>query len=290
MATYSDTPLAREEAVTFHNGSATLAGTLVLPPLNYPCPGVVLIHGSGDDTRDDYRVFADHFAQHGIASLIYDKRGVGASTGSWRAGTFAELAGDALAGVRLLSQRADIDQQRTGLWGCSEGGWVAPLAASQSAQVRFVVAVSPPGMSPAAQEEYRRKLLIKGSSRSRLRRAWRRANMRLLVHILRHSPKRLLPGRAGYFARTMDFDPIRYWKAVTQPALLIFGADDQAVPPQQSAERIASALQAAGNRDYTLQTFPAADHGIRCYTAATQKRTFAPGYLDTVADWIVARV
>lgn len=288
MATYSGTPLAREEAVTFHNGSATLAGTLVLPQLNSPCPGVVLIHGSGDDTRDDYRVFADRFAQHGIASLIYDKRGVGASTGSWRAGTFAELAGDALAGLRLLAQRAEIDPERIGLWGCSEGGWVAPLAASQSAEVRFVVAVSPPGMSSATQEEYRRKLLIMGSSRSRLRRAWRMANMRLLFRVLRHSPKRLLPGLAGYFARTMDFDPLPYWKMVTQPVLLIFGAEDKAVPPQQSAAMIEAALREAGNQDFTIRVFPNGDHGIQFRDAETEKRMFVPGYLDMVAAWIAA--
>jgi dipeptidyl aminopeptidase/acylaminoacyl peptidase len=289
MATYSDTPLAREEAVTFHNGSATLAGTLVLPRLKSPCPGVVLIHGSGDDTRDDYRMFADHFAQHGIACLIYDKRGVGASTGSWRAGTFAELADDALAGVRLLAQHAEIDQQRIGLWGCSEGGWVAPLAASQSAQVRFVVAVSPPGMSPVAQEEYRRKLLIMGSSRFRLRRAWRRANIRMLFRILRHSPKRLLPGLAGYFARTMDFDPLQYWKGVTQPVLLIFGADDKAVPPQQSAAMIEAALREAGNQDFTIRIFPNGDHGIQFRNGETKQRMFVPGYLDMVATWIAVR-
>jgi uncharacterized protein len=132
MATHPERPLVREEAVTFHTGSVILAGTLVLPRRDHHCLGVVLIHGSGDDTRTDYRVFAEHFAEHGIASLIYDKRGVGESTGSWRAGTFAELAGDALAGMSLLAQRGEIDEEHIGLWGCSEGGWVAPLAASQS--------------------------------------------------------------------------------------------------------------------------------------------------------------
>ncbi len=275
--------------MTFHNGSVALAGTLVLPRLNHPCPGVVLIHGSGDDTRDDYRIFADYFARQGIASLIYDKRGVGKSRGSWRAGAFAELASDALAGVHLLAQRGEINKDCIGLWGCSEGGWVAPLAASQSPQVRFVVAISPPGMSPAAQEQYRRALLIKERTHSRLRRARGRASMRLMFGVLRHAPKRLLPGLAGYFARTMDFDPLPYWKAVTQPVLLVFGAEDKAVPPQQSAAMIEAALQQAGNQDYTIRIFPGGDHGIQHRDAETQKRVFVPGYLDTVSAWIAAR-
>ena len=143
--TLAQAPLIHEEVVMFHNGEVTLGGTLLLPETPRPCPGVALVHGSGDDTRDDYRVFARYFAERGIATLIYDKRGVGASTGSWRAGTFTELAGDALAAVRLLAQRGDIDSRRIGLWGCSEGGWVAPLAASQSPDVRFLVAISAAG-------------------------------------------------------------------------------------------------------------------------------------------------
>lgn len=286
--TSSASALIHEEDVTFHNERVTLAGTLLVPHAPRPCPGVALVHGSGDDTRDDYRVFAQYFAARGIATLIYDKRGVGASTGNWRAGTFADLAEDALAAVRLLAQRDEIDARRIGLWGCSEGGWVAPLAASQSPDVRFLVAVSAPGMSPAAQEDYRRKLLIAGNP-SRLPRAWRMTGMRLMFGTLRHAPSRLLPGMAGYFARTMDFDPLPAWRTITQPTLLIYGAEDKAVPPQRSAAQIEDALRATGNRDYTIRTFPGADHGIRCYDATTQQRTFAPGYLDTVVQWIATR-
>ena len=281
--------LIHEEEVTFHNGQVTLAGTLLLPAAPRPCPAVALVHGSGDDTRDDYRVYAQHFAAHGIATLIYDKRGVGASTGRWRAGTFTELAEDALAGVRLLARREEIAARRVGLWGCSEGGWVAPLAASRAPDVRFLVAVSAAGMSPAMQETYRRTLLIEVGNPSRMRRAWRMAGMRLMFGTLRHAPQRLLPGMAGYFARTMDYDPPPTWRTIIQPTLLVYGAEDKAVPPQESAEMIASALQAAGNHNYTIQTFPGADHGIRYYDAATQKRAFAPGYLDAVAHWIAAR-
>jgi pimeloyl-ACP methyl ester carboxylesterase len=155
--------------------------------------------------------------------------------------------------------------------------------------VRFVVAISPPGMSPAAQEVYRRKLLIEEGSRYRLHRAWRRANMRLMFSALRHAPNRLLPGLAGYFARTMGFDPLPFWRTITQPALLIFGADDKAVPPQQSAAMIERALRESGHHDYRIRIFPGGDHGIQYFDIATQKGMFVPGYLDGVADWIITR-
>ena len=129
----------RREEVTFRNGAVSLAGTLTLPSGIKPHPAVVFIHGSGPDSRENYSFYAELFARHGIATLIYDKRGVGASTGDWRRVHFRDLAEDALAGVRLLRSHKDIDASRIGLWGGSNGGWVAPLAASLSNDVAFVI-------------------------------------------------------------------------------------------------------------------------------------------------------
>ena len=64
-----------EEQVKYQNGDVALAATLVTSGSGGPHPAVVFIHGSGRQTRDYYRIFADHFAKHGIAGLVYDKRG-----------------------------------------------------------------------------------------------------------------------------------------------------------------------------------------------------------------------
>ncbi len=280
-------PEVRQQDVTIQHGAVTLAGTLYLPQLDQRCPAVTLVHGSGDDTREGYRVFAQHFAERGIACLIYDKRGVGASTGSWRSGTFAELASDALAGAHLLAQRDEVDPRCVGLWGCSEGGWVIPLAAGER-EVAFLVAISAAGVSPARQEIYRRTLLVEAKD-SRMGRALGKARMRAMFGLLRMLPSGALPGVAGYFARTMDFDPEPVWRQVTQPVLLVYGAADASVPPRQSADIIARALQSAGNERHTILVFSDADHGIQTLNLATHERAFAPGYLDAVADWILAR-
>ena len=68
----------RQEEVRFQNGQVTLAGTLYVPSGSGPHPAVIFIHGSGDDSRETYRYYADILARRGIAVLIYDKRGVGA--------------------------------------------------------------------------------------------------------------------------------------------------------------------------------------------------------------------
>jgi len=127
-----------EEWVTFRNGEVTLFGRLDLPQGPGPHPAVVLVHGSGKEAATDFYCAGDFFAPNGIATLTYDKRGTGRSTGEYTF-DFEELASDVVAAVRYLKTRADIDSTRIGLSGYSQGGWVAPLAASMTRDVRYVI-------------------------------------------------------------------------------------------------------------------------------------------------------
>ena len=102
----------------------------------------MLLHGSGPESRwGPNRFLADRLARAGVAALIYDKRGSGVSGGDWRKASFADLAEDALAGVRLLAARADIDPAKIGLLGYSQEGAIAPLAATRAPNaIAFIVA------------------------------------------------------------------------------------------------------------------------------------------------------
>ena len=120
----------RTEAVRFQSGDVTLAGTLFIPDERGRHPAIVLFHGSGPEPRNPS--VADWFARHGVIVLTYDKRGVGESTGDFRAVSFTELADDGLAAIQLLRARPDVDAERIGVWGLSQGGWLGPLAASRS--------------------------------------------------------------------------------------------------------------------------------------------------------------
>ncbi len=99
--------------------------------------------------------YADVFVRNGIAVLIHDKRGTGSSTGNWARATFDDLADDALAGVKLLKGRPEINPAQIGLQGTSLGGWVAPLAASRSSDVAFVIVESAPALTPLEHEKLR---------------------------------------------------------------------------------------------------------------------------------------
>ena len=127
-----------QEEVSFQNGDVSLRGTLSTPATKGLHPALVLIHGSGPARRPG-GFWIPFFARHGIAVLVFDKRGAGESTGDWRKSTYQDLAADALAAVQLLKRQKGIDPKQIGLWGNSEGGWVAPLAASQSTDIAFLI-------------------------------------------------------------------------------------------------------------------------------------------------------
>jgi uncharacterized protein len=127
-----------ETFFTFPSGELTLRGKLVTPAGKGPFPAVVLVHGSGDESAVDYYSDPYLFASHGIATLVFDKRGTGESEGEYTQ-NFHLLARDVLAAVEQLRGRREIDPSRLHLAGYSQGGWIAPLAASQTQGIRSLL-------------------------------------------------------------------------------------------------------------------------------------------------------
>ena len=275
-----------------------------------------MLHGSGDSDRDGNGYFPpvrEHFLRRGIAVLCYDKPGVGGSSGDWRRQNGYDRADEALAAVRFLRGHGAIDRARVGLWGISQGGWIAPLAASIDPAVAFVVAVSGPGVSPAEQNAYdvETRMRADGWEEDRVRRAvaYVRALMRsaaanesygrveeTLLRAARGEPWYgyfELPDAEmwAFFAGEgkVDFDPEPVLERVAQPLLAIFGERDQLVPVARSVEVYERALTGAGNRDFTIRVFPGANHGIGLTDRQTEPEHFAPGYLDLMAGWILER-
>lgn len=314
------TDTVRDLPITFRSGDATLAGTLFLPDDGRRHPAVVLFHGSGPEPRDTF--MARWFAEHGVAALTYDKRGVGASTGDFRAVSFTALAADGLAALALLKARPDIDPARIGVWGLSQGGWLGPLAASQSSDVAFVIAVSGPGVTPAEQmifyyanqlrdrgfgdadvqqaSELRRTvwhLLSTGDGNEGARDALDRARGTRWLEALadqndglfRRPATEILRSTALreriWFREEANYDPTVALRVLSVPALFIFGADDALVPVERSVSIIRSTLTAAGYRAFSIIVFPGADHAISV-SSADGRRALASGYLDAIENWL----
>lgn len=142
-----------QREVHFNNFAAhdQLAGTLSLPNGAGPFPAVVLVSGTGHNTRDEdvrghkvFLVLADALNRQGFAVLRYDMRGVGGSSGDYDAATTADFASDAGAAVAWLKTQAEIDGSRIGVLGHSEGGIIAPAVAATDKGVAFVVMIAGP--------------------------------------------------------------------------------------------------------------------------------------------------
>lgn len=304
--TFTETPL------TFTNGDVTLAGTLKLPLGRGPFPALVLIHGSGPGGRDQLESMARFFCQLGVAALSYDKRGCGASTGDWKTVGLETLADDALAGVELLRSRPEIDAERVGLWGISQGGWIAPLAAGKSSHVAFVINHSGPGVSPRRQDTYMMSRLLAmqdvpeesielaitvlntlydygqgKSSASDLDQAVEQTLGKPgLEDFAGLSSQEVIPDSmyaqqvigdpAWFFHIYPDHDALSPYRKLRCPVLVVYGRLDYTVPVDESVAAIDGALEESGHSDYDIEVLERTGHGMLVMDPANPQRPATP--------------
>lgn len=308
----------REQDVSFTSGDVTIAGTLLSPVAPGRHPGLVMVHGSGPVKRDTLRPFADHFARNGVAVLITDKRGSGASSGNWARATFDDLAADALAGVHYLRGRPDILPRAIGLHGISMGGWVAPLAATRSRDVAFVVVESAPTLTPREHERLRVESQLRADSFEREDIARALSFMDLKFEVARTgehwdrlsaaiasnadaswlsytNPPDTLESLRWHWDHIFGYDPIPALARLEVPMLVLYGELDSIVPPRVHRTRMEEALAAADRHNVTIHVFENANHGFfQAMTGGRQEYPslagFVDGYFETRTRWVLDQV
>jgi pimeloyl-ACP methyl ester carboxylesterase len=300
-------PPYKQEEVKIQSGPITLAGTLTLPDSPPPFPAVVLITGSGPQNRDEevfgmkpFRLIADAFTRKGIAVLRCDDRGVGGSTGSTPQSSSADFADDALAEVQYLKGRPEIDKARIGLLGHSEGGIVAPIAASRSSDVAFIVLLSGTAVTGEKILYTQSELIIRaaGGTEEAVRKnaeiqklifaavragtGWDRvaevmtAEMRTALDAAPASQQlppdkrdaliksrvdaQVTSSRTPWFKFFLDYDPAPTLQKVKCPVLAVFGERDLQVPAALNRDPMERALKSGGNAAYTIEVMPRANH------------------------------
>jgi pimeloyl-ACP methyl ester carboxylesterase len=294
-----------EEEVTFRNDQAkvTLAGTLTRPRGNGALPpAVVLMSGSGPDDRDaltaghkPFLVLADYLTRRGIAVLRFDDRGVGKSTGVFSQATTEDLAGDAQAAVEFLKERKDIDPQRIGLIGHSDGGTGAALLASRMPDVAFVVLLGAPGVPGEKLIVRQTELGLKALGVKEHQVEWQVGVQKQVAELMKREPDAAKAGTAlkqlvaDVNAKLTDEDRqrmgvdkafkinmvvgspawLRYfvtndpWPTLAKvrcPVLALNGDKDLIVWSRDSLPEIERALKEGGNPDYTVKELPGLNH------------------------------
>ncbi len=256
---------------------------------------LVAIHGAGAGTRDSYPLYGhlhETLPSIGVGVATFDRRGEGDSQGEVTRGRFEAQARDALAIAEALGV------ERVGLWGFSQGGWVAPLAATLSEDVAFVITIAATGVTPAEQMIYsnRRALELAGYGPVAVERVTGlRREIDAWAHDAGPAPDLsavadepwfpltyLPPARPEDFSdeekrswiAEMDFDPRPVFAAVRVPVLAFMGERDSVSPVEPS-------VAAWPQDDATVVVVPDAEHDL-----SLPDGTLSPLYEQTLVEWL----
>jgi pimeloyl-ACP methyl ester carboxylesterase len=240
------------EDVCFVNEGDTLSGTIVVSNTTILCPAVIMIHGSGKATRDI--PYAKKLAEKGLAVLTYDKRGCGNSGGEYvgnlnvSTGNLELLAHDALAGLQLLFNHPRIDKNLVGTWGISQAGWIAPIVATESKSIAFMVMLSCPTVTVVQELKYSDLAendpdVFKKYSQKEIddhMNSWSFSNIFFKI--------------VGF-----NLDPVDYLKKLDIPVLWIYGEQDRSIPARKSIQII----QTLNNNKFEIKSYPDYGHSLK---------------------------
>lgn len=257
------------ESVEFVSHGDKLSGLVVFPADKKVHAAVVFVHGSGRQERNIH--WAKKFAQQGIAAMVYDKRGVGKSGGSYESEqsvgekNIALLADDAISALNTLSKHLNLKEISLGLTGISQAGWIVPLAAEKSNAVDFMVLWSAPVCRVSEEDIFSKYTADQDGD---IDAGIDRKKVPSYAEALRaRKVKYIWPGFLG-----KDTDPSESLAKLKIPGLWIFGKNDGSVPVDLSIQNLHKLTDAGHPYEYVL--FSGLGHN-------NMPETFA-----TATDWI----
>jgi pimeloyl-ACP methyl ester carboxylesterase len=289
------------EEVSFQNGEQKLVGTLTVPKSGAkPCPGVVIITGSGSQDRDGatlvnlYRLIAEHLSSNGVAVLRVDDRGVGKSV-PLKPGAYRDLINDSKAAFEFLFNRPEIDRKKIALAGHSEGAETALTIAVEDPRVAAIILLA--GASRPLDRGLIEQTLnalaldspINPSDKTRYP-----AMVTQLDNAFRDARSEPKPTDSStdlraYLRQHLNSDPLALARRVRVPTLILNGERDDSVLPYHALE-LAQAMADSGNKQVLLRIFPNLTHVFtpsqrdKAVTDA-QAGEVSPAFLELVQSW-----
>jgi dipeptidyl aminopeptidase/acylaminoacyl peptidase len=256
----------RFREIEFGNGDLHLAGMLFVPEGEGPYPVAVIIHGSGTSSRNNawYLSVTRHLQDNGVAVLLPDKRGSEKSEGNWVGANFNDLASDTMAAVEFIRGAESVPCSSIGLVGMSQGGWIAPIVASEDRDIGFVVSMSASTVPVTRQ-------ILHEEIHNISEHTWP-VIARMLAPI---TTRRIL--RMDHVKAYSAYDPIPFWKQVDADKFFAFGGDDPNVPVDESLEALRS--NSIGGR---IEVYPEGGHAI----SDSRTRRVQSAFLDDLVDFI----
>jgi alpha-beta hydrolase superfamily lysophospholipase len=284
----------QEERIVIQGSAGNIGFSIIRPTSKFVRRYVVLTHGSGATPRNVNRFTAQRFAEHGIASVIYDKRGVGESEGNLYISSFDDLAEDAVKVADYIA--ANFKDSTIGFWGHSQGGWIASLAATLFRNPAFVISIAGPMVSPAREGEWGfiDKIKDRGDANElvplvrKIVHAWhhgvRSSNWTQFNHLVGSQKNKDWFEASGlnslssspdsnfvtYYKLHMDHDPLPIVNQLQVPMLAIYSLQDESIDSQESIDIINSILN--GDLDIRLIIYKGLDHAMRQLATGMPRR------------------
>ncbi len=307
---------------SFEVDALQLRGELLMPAGAGPRPAVLLIGGTLCDTRDGdleaaakgdapshglLRVMAESLAEAGLATLRWDKRGIGASEGAsreWNADLWTDTR-DALAALRSLVARPDIDARRVFVLGESAGAHHACLLAPDAPPVAGWILQGAlfddlPTLLEFNFERVRRYAAAAPEQRLWVeqhapRALWTGEHWREMVAAAQRGEEAYeaqgAPGAQRRSIRRLNqelqWPPAVQFSKLSGPTLVIQGCCDMNVPPN-NGPRLAAHLRSLGCCNVTLQMIPGADHSMQAVPDDDEQRLLERVSLASFSNCFVA--
>src|SRR5690625_1124190 len=252
-----------------HDFQVDLGEVQVPARLTYPVdapperPAVLMMHGAGTGRHTSFADQARELASAGIYVLVPHKR---LDTYSGRHRDYVQMAADYMVSFEELAEHTGVDPGQVGVYGESEGAYVATVAGASYPQVNFAALVSAPIVPPRQQAAF--------AADSYLR------NVGAPQPLLRAIPRAVGVNIPGGGFEYVDFDPRPFQQRLQLPVLMVYGTDDGSMPVVQGAVQLHEDLTRAGNEALTVRYYDDANHGIR------RNGHLAEGFTEDLARWI----
>ena len=311
---YADPTKFIEREITVESSEWQLPGTLTVPGGDGPFPGLVLVHGSGPNDRDEAlgpnRPFQDlawGLASRGIAVLRYDKRskvyGAKILADPKLESTMTvkdETIDDALAAAALLQRTAKVEKTRVFILGHSLGGFLMPRMAMAAKPLGMAGFISLAGLTRPLEDTILRQMnylyglgggAVSEEDKKRLDGIKDAvAKIKALTDAEKSSTVKLLGAMPAYWLDLRGYDPPELAKSVSEPMLILQGSRDY----QVTIEDFENWKAALGSRkDVELKLYPKLNHlffegqGLIMPLEYVQVHgSVAPYVIEDIAAWI----
>lgn len=270
-------------------------------------PAVVLLAGAAANERDGLVAgvpilgqLAGALADAGFVAVRYDKRGHGQSGGRAESATLGDHAEDALAAVRWLSNRRDVDRDRIALVGHNEGAWTALLAATRERRITGVAAIAAPSTTGSERVlEQQRHVLERMNVAPAERVAKIELQERINAAVMTGRGWENVPADlrkhadTPWFQSFLSFNPARVIEDVRQPLLFIHGELDDEVPVLHVDRLGDLARKESRSRSVTVVAVRGVNHllvpavtGEVGEYGALKDRTVSAEVTNAIRDWL----